>query len=421
MDPGPRLVQYLAAVGSRLEPVFRPVFFSTRVKSRSLLKRLGQEVQDSQALGRASEGRDAPAIDSERLIARLRKGSDRALVQDSSDRMARLAGDLSTFISVTQPAGVFLWNGSGLMAAMTEQIARALGIPLVVAENGYLPNTLQLDSEGVNAFSSIGRDLDLDRIRALSYTQEQSLTLDRVLSDYRCGRSPERRPPAGGWARPSAWAYLAQALDDWRERGPSIRGNRLIPKAISSLPDAFVFFPLQVRSDSQLTMHSPIYGNRLDAAIADLDHAVRALDSGLRLVVKLHPADLGKTDYDPLVRRFPQIVWIGGGDVREVLARAHCVVTVNSTVGVEGMVFGKPVVTLGDNFYAREGLVHPLRAASDLPTALQRALTEPPDAQTVKQYLRFLYFHAFVPAHWRDFSASSLDNVATRIRTLIGV
>jgi hypothetical protein len=74
-----------------------------------------------------------------------------------------------------------------------------------------------------------------------------------------------------------------------------VRGNRLVPDHPDALPERFVFFPMQVRQDSQLTVHSPVYGNRLDLALDDLTAALAEKAPDMRLVVKLHP----RTDARP--------------------------------------------------------------------------------------------------------------------------
>ncbi len=419
IDPGPNLVQFLVGVGDRLAPDDGSVFFSRHVKSRSLLRRLGQEVYPKRRSGQADAWPESLGIDPESLVARLRKASDRDRVRQSSPDFCWLVSELNRFLAATEPQGVFLWNGSGLAAAVTEQLARARGIPLLFGENGYLPNTLQLDPEGVNAFSSIGWRMGLADIRAISYSEPQIQEFDAVIADYRAGRTPIRSRPETERIRPSWMAYLLQSWIDLRQRPAAIRANRLISRDPPALPERFAFFPLQVSSDSQLTIHSPLYGNQLGAAIADLDQAVREVEPGFRLVVKLHPADVKKTDYDPVVRAFPEVIWAGGGDVRAILERATCVITVNSTVGIEGMIFGKPVVTLGNNFYARNGLVYPVRDRGELATQLKRALREPLDAGLIRQYLLYLYFFGFVRAHWRDHSPASLGNVARRMVEMI--
>jgi capsular polysaccharide export protein len=419
VDPGPNLTQYLSAVGARLGPEYRAVFFSCHVKSRSLLHRLGHAVHPARRRGAADRLPEGVRIDAEQLLSRLRKVADADLVRRQDPFYCWLVWALVGFFDTVRPAGLFVWNGSGLAAAVAEQVARARGLPIVFGENGYLPGTLQLDSRGVNAFASIGRDLSLGEIRALTFTDDQVRAFEAVLADYRAGLAPRRAPPPGGRVRPSWSAYLIQALLDLRERDRALKGNRLVPRGIPVLPERFVLFPLQVRSDSQLTVHSPIYGNRLDHAIADVAAALRLVDPGMGLAVKLHPADLGKTDYDAAVRAHPDLVWIGGGDVRDLLRRAAGVVTVNSTVGIEALIFGKPVVALGRNFYVRDGLVYPVRHRSELRASLERALSESPDPGLVRQYLLYLYFVAFVRGHWRDFSPESLNNVAARIVALM--
>lgn len=419
IDPGPNLVQFFVGVGACLAPDARLVFFSRHAKSRSLLRRLGQTVHPRWRTGRAERWPEGMGIDPASLVARLRKESDRDRVRHGSPDFCWLVRELDGFLAAIQPCGIFLWNGSGLAAAVAEQLARARGIPLLFGENGYLPNTLQLDPEGVNALASFGARPGLDEIRALRFSAPQLQEFDAMVADYRSGRAPVRTPPPGGRVRPFWMAYFLQGWIDWRQRPRALRANRLIPSEIPALPERFAFFPLQVKSDSQLTVHSPLYGNRLDAAIADLVPALRESDPSVRLVVKLHPADLKKTDYDPVVRAFPAVIWVGGGDVRAILERAECVITVNSTVGIEGMLFGKPVVTLGKNFYTREGLVYPVRERGDLTTQLGRALCEPPDAALIRQYLRYLYCCAFVRAHWRDHSPDSRGNLARRMVELI--
>jgi len=166
-------------------------------------------------------------------------------------------------------------------------------------------------------------------------------------------------------------------------------------------------------------VHSPLYGNRLEEAIADVHRALQEVAPELPLVIKLHPADRRKSDYDPVVRAYPKIIWVGSGDVCKILMWSRLVITVNSTVGIEGLIFGKPVVVLGRSFYGLDGLVHPVRARAELPEVLRTASNNPLDARLVEQYLLFLYFIALTRGHWRDYSPESLRRVATRIISII--
>jgi capsular polysaccharide export protein len=249
----------------------------------------------------------------------------------------------------------------------------------------------------------------------MQWSDAQRTELRRLLADYRDRLLPEPSAPPEGIVRPSVAAYLRQSLDDLHRRRLDKPGNRLIPRHVPNLPAGFAFFPLQVKQDSQLTVHSPLYGNRLEEAVLDVRNALRSIDPELRLLVKLHPADLRKSDYDPMVRACPDVIWAAGGDVRGLLERSRCVITVNSTVGIEGLIYGKPVVVLGNSPYGYAGLVHRITAKEQLAETLRTALASPPDENLVDQYLMFLYFSAFTRGHWRDYAPESLRRVAERI------
>jgi len=429
IDPGPQLVQFLGAVAAQLTPEYRPLFFSRHPKSRSLLRQLHISIVPHSAFiapfqKKALLLKKPPRVkkqfhfDSEYLLTQLRASSERALVQTQAPAVAQLANALADALAAAQPTAIFLWNGSGLAAALAQQWAQQHNIPLLFAENGYLPHTLQLDLMGVNAYSSLNT-LNLTDIAARTYSAAQEQEFAAMLTNYRAGRAHSVTPPLHGRLRPSWVAYLQQGWRDWWQRPRRRRINRRIEDTQPQMPERFVLFPLQVAADSQLTLHSPLYGNQLGVAIAEVELALREVDPTLALVVKLHPADRGKTDYDAVAAAHPALVWVSNGDVRPLLARAQGVVTINSTVGVEALLFGKPVVTLGNNFYVRDELVYPVRDRAELVPQLRLALTQPPNHHFIGQYLRYLYFDGLVRAHWRDHAPESVGALAQRVRDLI--
>ena len=428
IDPGMRLTPFLCAASAELPGWVRPVFYARRPKPRSILHKCGHapapEHLASLRPGRnsAPARRHAPDIDPDALMAGLRLSRDRDAVVTASPAYRAVEHSVRDFLERAAPDGLFCWNGSGLAAGIAAQIAQHQGIPVAFGENGYLPGTMQLDPIGVNAAASFGpAHMDLGQILALRWTDAERDTLARLLAAYRRGERTAVRVPRPPGLRASPLAYLIQAWLDLKGRTPRRRVNRLVPPAPTALPERFVFFPLQVRQDSQLTVHSPVYGARLDEAIADLTAALDAVAPETRLVVKLHPADRHKTDYDPVIRRFPQVWWLDGGDVRRILPGAAAVVTVNSTVGVEALVFERPVIVLGNAAYGFDGLVQLVRERTALPAALAQALRNPPDAETTFSYLLFLYFKAFTHAHPGDFSAASKSHFCERLVTTLGL
>jgi capsular polysaccharide export protein len=440
IDPGMRLTPYLCAALTELPADIRPVFFALRPKPRSILRQCGYPLAPQRSLwaGRiwphriwanastpeAESRQAAPDIDIDReaLVAGLRLPSDREAVRSASADYRALLGALQDFLDRTAPDGLFCWNGSGLAASLAAQIASRQGIPVAYGENGYLPGTTQIDPKGVNADSSFGpAHTSLEQILPLQWSESENATLDRVLQHYRGDKAftPTAQRPRE--LRASTLAYLEQALIDWRTRQPRPRINRLIPKTPPPLPGRYVLFPLQVRQDSQLTVHSPLYGNRLDAIIAGLVDALSLVAPEVLLVVKLHPADRRKTDYDPVIRGFPDVLWLDGGDIRALLPAAEAVVTVNSTVGVEAMIFNRPVVVLGRALYGFEGLVHLVTARDQLSDVLRRALKSTPDPEITRRYLAFLYFKALTRAHPNDYSHASKRHFCERLIETLGM
>jgi len=419
IDLGPHMIQYFSTLGQYLGPAYVPAFFSRHYKSRGVLRKLHYPLYPDRHRGSAQQFPEGVNIDPEYLVPKLRTETDRASVLKQVPYYCWLVDELHRFFERVCPMAIFLWNGSGLAATIAEQLARRRDIAVVFGENGYLPDTLQLDPMGVNAFSSFARAWSLDKIRALRWTEGQRQALARFLAAYRNNQLPLPQGPDTGRLRASWITYLRLAVYGIRHQKTIKGGNRLIPSKIPTLPHEFAFFPLQVRDDSQLTMHSPLYGNQLEEAIADVRRALQEVAPGLPLVIKLHPADRRKSNYDPMVRTYPDVIWVGSGDVRKILARSRLVITVNSTVGIESMIFGRPVVVLGRSFYGFDGLVHPVRDRSELPEVLRTASDSPPDAQLVERYLLFLYFIALTRGHWRDYSSEALRRVATRIVSII--
>ncbi len=116
----------------------------------------------------------------------------------------------------------------------------------------------------------------------------------------------------------------------------------------TSLPDDYVFVPLQKPKDYVLVHHSPIAVNdfvRLMASWASL----RRQD----VVFKLHP-DRKSPDTVELTRscaeRFSHVHLVMG-NVHDLVRWSKGVFAINSGVGFESLIHGKPVVNLGDCDY----------------------------------------------------------------------
>jgi capsular polysaccharide export protein len=207
------------------------------------------------------------------------------------------------------------------------------------------------------------------------------------------------------------------------ERSLLPRVNRLsVPVARpGELPARYVLLPFQVRTDSQLMLHSPLYGNDMEAVVRELDAALARIDPALRLLAKFHPHELPQVQhrYRRLPRQYPRVCFVSDVPMRTLLEKAQAVVTINSTTGFEALLYDRPVLALGLNFYTVPGLVNCLEQREDLEPALRTMLAGTPDRERRRAFLRFINARFLAEGHYLDFSVRSQRNFAARIAELL--
>ena len=265
-----------------------------------------------------------------------------------------------------------VWGGFQLPVAAALAAARGAGIKTLFCENGYLPKTIVMDPSGINAGNSLmGKPADF---------------------------------------------YRAVAMDDARRKG--LFDMPLVARPLKSgsaasesivLPERFVFLPLQVHDDSQILLYSPYFPDMPSVVrfcAEGIDAYNRRHATQLRLAVKEHPSDHGRIDYSDVFRAFPDVVFTKLMNTQQLIEKSVAVITVNSTVGIEAMLHRKPVITLGDAFYAVPGLVRPCAKNDDLASVLEHALQKPVDQGLIEHFLYFMRYDYLVPLDRNDLAAS---------------
>ena len=252
-----------------------------------------------------------------------------------------------SFFDAIIPPGVtvLLWNGFPRLLACAAAVAREKGCRVLFCENGTIPLTWACGTGGANGASDFAR-LPADAFRARAVNRER---LDALY--------------ARAWAQRETLAH-------------TLAGD-------GELPDGpFILYAGQVRDDTQLTALSPRYPSQLSAICATWDALMPA---GLSLVVKPHPYDIDGSVLQ-LHTTLPDLTVIVDTPIRALLTDPRCraVVTVNSSVGLEALVLGVPVVTLGRSIY--DVLTH---SAVDrqIAEAINDALNTPPDRALLGGYL----------------------------------
>jgi capsule polysaccharide modification protein KpsS len=149
----------------------------------------------------------------------------------------------------------------------------------------------------------------------------------------------------------------------------------------------FVYFPLHVTDDYKIKRVIPHCVDQ--AAIIELIAA--SLPQGIDLVLKEHPMSVGRNPLG-LLRRLR-----GNENVRivephtsshELIRRARAIAVISSTVGLEALLHGRPVMTVGQPFYSGFGVTLDVDSFRELPRATNELLAFAPDRERT---LRFLH------------------------------
>ena len=174
------------------------------------------------------------------------------------------------------------------------------------------------------------------------------------------------------------------------------------PQRVEGLPENYILAPLQVREDYVLRHHAAITVPEFVTALADWSEA-----SARPLVFKLHPGDpwrghLARAEAWRHAR-------FATGNVHNLIAQSRGVIVINSGVGFESLIHGKPVVTLGDCDYKAatfDGVLGDLWSAADYIDSYGEA----------QRQAGYRFVRAYCHRHAYDLSSDVLEPPLRRLR-----
>ena len=146
--------------------------------------------------------------------------------------------------------------------------------------------------------------------------------------------------------------------------------------------DSYFFFPLHYENDAQMSYKEPFIDQ-----FGIIRAVARTLPMGIWLYLKPHPHYMA-TDVSFLELRnllklgnikliYPAVSPVS------LLKDSIGVITINSTTGFEALVYHKPVITFGHDFYCKEDLCYLIRDMNHIPEVIFKVLRErkPPSSQ----------------------------------------
>ncbi len=361
---------------------------------------------------------------------RLKKGGSDKIKEDLKSRALFYEKFFRDFYSTNNIKAVVVWNYFPVLVHVAWRVARKMGIKTVFFENGPLRYTLMIDKEGVNYQSSLSRN-KRDFYRQITVNAPVwKAYVDLYKTQFQfTGRKNEG---IMGFFEKLYYALLMRNCF-YRKIQPDLTADRIaksiykklyakyaLKESACSLPDRFVFLPLQCFSDTQVLINSP-YVNNMESFVSVSYQAIKkALPKEYKIVVKEHPDDWGRINYRKLKKQYPDILWLQKYNIRSLIEKAELVITINSSVGIEALMYHKPVVTVGNSFYNIEGVVHHAAAPGDLEAAIKDAIDEPVNIELIDKFLYYLRFEYLVKGSPRCFDEDGVAQACKRVKGILG-
>jgi hypothetical protein len=148
----------------------------------------------------------------------------------------------------------------------------------------------------------------------------------------------------------------------------------------------FVYFPLHVTDDYKITRIIPHCRDQVSL----VEQVADALPVGYDLVLKEHPMSLGRNSIGLLrrLRRRPNVRLVQPyTNSHDLIRDSVAVVVISSTVGLEALLYDKPVLTLGDPFYAGFGVTLDVHSFAEITERVPELLRFRPDPERIRRFL----------------------------------
>jgi len=194
--------------------------------------------------------------------------------------------------------------------------------------------------------------------------------------------------------------YLVKKEEEYNEIFWVIRYTllRLFRRKILSLcyskvnNEKYIYFPLHVPFDIQITTRSNLFYNQ----IAFVEYLARIIPYGYKLYIKEHPASVGGYSFwgiRNLLREHNNVRLIHPiFSSYHLIKNAELIISINSKVGFEALVQGEKVLVVGDAFYKGKGVTYDVDNLKNLQEKLIQALdSHPPDKNKIFKFLCAAY------------------------------
>lgn len=298
---------------------------------------------------------------------------------------------------------ILFWNGAG---NVENDACQKLNIKTFHFENGYFPNTFQMNRRGVNCNAEYA-NLQLDdflnfKYPSINYSPDK-IHSPIILSTRLFERYFYR-------LFDSKFNIIIKEAFLYNKRLKKAK-QRFIQLPVDELElsqmGKYIFFPLQVNSDTQIILNSP-YSSMYDALKQILP---KLKETGYKILLKEHPFEVETVNYSPFIDN-ENVFLIKKYDINELIEKSEFVVNINSSVGLQSIENYKKVLLLGESLYDHA----PSSVRYDENESILKTLEiVEADKKLTDCYINHFKKEIFIEGDWKKLTPEFLNKVIDRI------
>jgi capsular polysaccharide export protein len=303
---------------------------------------------------------------------------------------------LEDFIISNDVKFILCQNDTRWQHDLAKRVADKLNIKVFVFELGlFRPNTITIDSKGVNYNNSVPREPAFyENYKKESFNLKNDTTIqqnkfkrDLIVAKYIFAHTVGKVLKTNSIENKdlNLFEYISRFYKSY------ILKKR---EELISLPQKYIFVPFQVNDDSQILVHSNFHNitEFIETVINGVDEYNLNYKDNLSIVFKEHPMDIGKVNYEGLYNNYrdrKDLIFLKSGDVSSLISKAEAVITINSTVGLEAIEEYKPVICMGNAFYCISGIAS-FAEPNNLHDIIYYTIKNGPNKNLIENFLKYL-------------------------------
>lgn len=376
--------------------------------------------------------------------------ADRFLTLLPRRKQLRAAEDAARFLEEalerTTPDVIIVESIACLVSYLLYGMARARGIPFYQVFSSRIAGRLAFVGNPHDRWEQA--ETIHEALGTAELTEAQRARAEAFLTDF---RAHQRRPTLVNYPSLSSRMTDVRALldtarvrltdpEDYLYASPTTaiasRLRRLGRKVVADhalfeqprAGESYVLLPLHFQPESSTLVMAPFY---LDQTTL-VENMAKSLPVGHWLYVKEHPQSVGRRPlafYQRLKKLFNVRLIAPQVDSHALVRGADAVATINGTMGLEAILYERPVITFGPAFYNMYDQVYRVSDITRLPAIVQEAVTGfRPDREMLLKFITACLEGSYpgeviypsgtpTPEQWRQ----GVKNTAAAIANLIGL